>query len=67
MAAYHYAPVIRQMENARQSAGLLPSLSSIGVTERVAAEGVTVPTPVNYPAGSNDFFYFGGSRQAPTN
>jgi hypothetical protein len=64
--AWHYAPVIRQMENARVSAGLLTSYSSVGFTERVAVEGVTQPLPVDYPAAANNWFYFGGQRISPT-
>jgi hypothetical protein len=64
---WHYQPVIRQMEDARITAGLLQQLASVGYTERSAAEGVTVPTPTNYPAGGNAFFYFGGQQITPTN
>jgi hypothetical protein len=64
---WHYQPVIRQMENARIDAGLLQALSSVGYTERAAAEGSSVPNPTNYPTSANNYFYFGGSRQTPTN
>jgi hypothetical protein len=64
---WHYQPVIRQMENARIDAGLLQALATVGYTERVAAEGVTVPTPTNYPAVGAAAFYFGGQKITPTN
>ena len=66
-AKWHVAPVIRQMENARIDAGLLTALASVGYTETAAAEGVTRPSPVNYPSGSSDYFYFGGQQLSPTN
>jgi len=62
---WHVAPVIRQMENARVEAGLLPELASVGYTEQVGEEQAgTTPQPVNWPTGA--YFYFGGSRQTPT-
>lgn len=64
---WHVAPVIRQMEDARVAAGLLAALASVGYTEVAAAEAAgTRPAPTNFPSGSNDYFYFGGSRQTPT-
>ena len=64
---WHVAPVIRQMEDARVTAGLLQALASVGYTEVAAAEAAnTRPAPTNYPAGSNDFFYFGGQQIVPT-
>jgi hypothetical protein len=64
---WHYAPVIRQMEDARVTAGLLMNLASVGYTIRAAQEGAgTVCQPTDYPANSNDYFYFGGQQIAPT-
>lgn len=64
---FHVAPVIRQMEDARVTAGLLQNLASAGYTVRAAQESAgTVPLPTNYPSASNDFFYFGGQRITPT-
>ncbi len=64
---WHVAPVIRQMEDARVTANLLTAQASVGYTERVAVEGVSQPTPTNYPSGGSAAFYFGGSKQTPTN
>lgn len=59
----HIAPFIREMDNARITAGLLINLNSTGYTERVAQEQAgTVPTPVA-PFG---FFYFAGQKLTPT-
>jgi len=64
---WHYAPVIRQMEDARIQAGLLTALASVGYTEQVAKENAgTTPQPVDYPASANNWFYFGGQRISPT-
>jgi len=66
-AKWHVAPVIRQMEDARITAGLLPALASAGYTLTVAQETQQQRVqPTNYPSGSSDYFYFGGSRQTPT-
>lgn len=64
---WHVAPMIRQMEDARATVGNIQALASVGYTETAAQEGVTRPTPTNYPAVGGAFFYFGGSRQTPTN
>lgn len=64
---WHVAPVIRQLEDARITVGLLIPLASVGYTEQVAEETAgTTPQPTNWPLGSNTYFYFGGSRQTPT-
>jgi hypothetical protein len=70
---WHVAPIIRQMEDARISVGLLIPLASVGYTVQVGEETNTyatntgvAPPPSNWPLGSNTYFYFGGSRQVPT-
>ena len=63
---WHYAPGIREMENARVSAGNIQNLASVGYTERKAAEGVSVPTPVTTAAGGLGNWIFLGSVYTPT-
>jgi len=67
---FHIAPMLRERENAAIAAGLLKSLSSVGYTERNAAEGVSQPTPIITPNGGIGNFYFAGSngglKQTPT-
>jgi len=64
---WHVAPVIRQMEDARVTAGLLLALASVGYTETVALENAGKrPSPTDYPANANNWFYFGGQRITPT-
>jgi len=64
---WHVAPVIRQMEDARIQVGLLQPLASVGYTVTAAAEvaGARVQ-PSDYPAGANNWFYFGGQQISPT-
>lgn len=58
----HIAPVIRQMDNARITAGLLQNIPSVGYTLIEAQEDAgTRPAP---PVVLG-FFYFGGSQITP--
>jgi hypothetical protein len=63
--AFHIAPLIREMENARVSVGLLSSPNSTGYTQRVAQEGVTQPTPLVTPNGGIGNFWFANQKTAP--
>lgn len=65
---WHIAPGLREMENARLSAGLLgPSTQvSQGYVVRQLQEGVTEPTPVTTPNGGLSYWYFTGTRYSPT-
>lgn len=61
--SFHYAPLLRERENAAQAAGLLISLNTDGYTERKAQETAgTVPTPVVTQAGGIGYTYYGGSN-----
>jgi len=62
----HIAPILREMENARLSAGLIIQPVSAGYTVRQAQEGVTQPTPLTTPNGGLNYWYFTGSRYSPT-
>lgn len=59
----HIAPTLREMENAKASAGLIQTVNSVGYTERQAQEGVTQPTP--HVAWVNGY-YFVGTKYTPT-
>jgi hypothetical protein len=63
---WHIAPGIREMENARLSAGLIIQAVSVGYTVRQAQEGVTQPTPITTPNGGLTNWYFTGSKYTPT-
>lgn len=64
--AMHVAPIIREMDEARQTAGLLSNLDSVGYTVTKAQETAgTRPTPKVTPDGGIGFFYFGGQKIAP--
>lgn len=64
---WHIAPCIREMENARLSAGLLISPQvSVGYTVRQAQEGVTQPTPSTQPSGGLGNWFFTGNKYTPT-
>lgn len=60
--SFHYAPILREREQAAIAAGLLISLDSTGYTERKAQEGVSVPTPIITQAGGIGYTYYGGSN-----
>ena len=64
--AFHIAPLIREMENARVALGLLQNLNSVGYTERAAQEGVTQPTPITTPNGGLGNFWFQNQKTTPT-
>ena len=64
--AWHIAPIIREMENARVSVGLLSSQNSVGYTVRNAVEGSTQPTPVTTPNGGIGNFWFANQKTTPT-
>jgi hypothetical protein len=60
--AMHTAPTIREMDNARVTAGLLINLDSVGYTVTEAQEDAgTRPAP----AVVKGFFYFAGSKITP--
>ena len=64
--AMHYAPLIREMDEARITAGLLINLDSVGFTVQRAEEVAgTAPTPLVTPNGGIGFFYFGGQKISP--
>jgi hypothetical protein len=63
----HTAPLIREMDEARQTAGLLNLLDSVGYTVRKAQETAgQVPTPKVTPDGGIGYFYFGGQKITPS-
>lgn len=62
----HYAPLIREMDNARITLGVLINLNSVGYTERNNAEGVTQPIPVTTANGGLGNFWFLNQRTTPT-
>lgn len=65
--SFHIAPLIREMEQARISLGLLPTGDSVGYTVRKAQETAgTVPTPVVTPAGGIGNFWFANQQTAPS-
>lgn len=64
--AWHIAPVIREMENARVSVGLLASQNSVGYTARLNQEGVTQPTPLTTPNSGLGNFWFANQKTTPT-
>jgi hypothetical protein len=67
--SFHIAPLIRSMEEARQTVGLLPAgngLDTVGYTVRKAQEGVTQPTPIITPNGGIGNFWFTGVKTTPT-
>lgn len=63
--AYSYHPYFRDKMNAMQTAGLITSVANttVGYTERAAAEGVSVPSPTLLK-GSN--WFFGGTINQST-
>jgi hypothetical protein len=64
--AFHVAPIIREMENARVTLGVLQSLNSVGYTETVAAENAgTRPTPSVQPSGGIGNFWLLNQKTAP--
>lgn len=64
--AMHIAPLIREMDNARVTLGVLINLNSVGYTERQAQEGVTQPTPLVTPNGGIGNFWFLNQKTTPT-
>jgi hypothetical protein len=63
---FHIAPIIREMENARVTLGLLQNLNSVGYTVRNAAEGVSQPAPSTAPSGGIGNFWFLNQKTTPT-
>lgn len=64
--AMHIAPLIREMDEARISLGVLLDLDSVGFTERSAQEGVTQPTPIVTLNGGIGNFWFLNQKTTPS-
>ena len=65
--SFHVAPLIREMEQARISLGLLKALDSVGYTEtRTAEQAGTRPTPVVTPNGGLGNFWFANQKTVPS-
>lgn len=57
---WHFAPVIRSLEEAEESAGIIKTADSVGVTNVKAEESAstrTKPVPPNYKRGINGVLY----------
>jgi hypothetical protein len=64
--AFHVAPLIREMENARVTLGVLQNLNTVGYTVTSAQESAgTRPTPSVTPAGGLGNFWFLNQKTVP--
>jgi hypothetical protein len=64
--SWHYAPIIREMEEARITLLNIIDQDSVGFTRRSAAEGVTQPTPIVTANGGIGNFWFLNQQTTPS-
>ncbi len=64
--SFHYAPVIREMEEARIALGVLQNLDTVGYTRRAAVEGVSQPSINTNPSGGIGNFWLLNQRTTPS-